>query len=246
MGPTRTRAVRPRKPRSSLPKRRGLAGAEPTASRSCIAGSVPDRRHQAEKRAERTIAAVFLLGFLAAVAFFVVFCGAVPFDWQLAVAGDQNSRLYTPLLGVLLGLSLVCVGVGLVLFAKKLLPNETAVQDKHDGASDLTEQVLSPPLWSRVTRTGLARRKMIAHPGACRRGAGPDALIAPLGGLIKNPKARATRSTPRWAGHAAGPRRRPPDRPGDQEPGAGDGVPRRPRRQPGARRCDHADPAAAG
>ena len=33
-----------------------------------------------------------------------------------------------------MGLSLLCVGVGLVLFTKKLLPHETAVQDKHDGS----------------------------------------------------------------------------------------------------------------
>ena len=33
-----------------------------------------------------------------------------------------------------MGLSLGLVGVGLVLFTKKLLPHETAVQDKHDGS----------------------------------------------------------------------------------------------------------------
>ena len=33
-----------------------------------------------------------------------------------------------------MGLALRLVGVGLVLFTKKLLPHETAVQDKHDGS----------------------------------------------------------------------------------------------------------------
>ena len=45
-----------------------------------------------------------------------------------------GARFFTPLLGLLMGLSLLCVGVGLVLFTKKLLPHETAVQDKHDGS----------------------------------------------------------------------------------------------------------------
>ena len=33
-----------------------------------------------------------------------------------------------------MGLSLLGVGVGLVLWAKKLLPHEIAVQDRHDGS----------------------------------------------------------------------------------------------------------------
>ena len=91
---------------------------------------------RAEKRAERTIAAIFLLGFLAAVGFIVVFCGAVPFEWQLPGEGSQNFRYFTPLLGGLLGLSLAAIGIGVVLWAKWLLPEEEVVQDRHDGPSD--------------------------------------------------------------------------------------------------------------
>ena len=38
------------------------------------------------------------------------------------------------MIGALGGLALILVGVGMVLYTKKLLPHETAVQDKHDGS----------------------------------------------------------------------------------------------------------------
>lgn len=143
----------------------------------------------AEKRAERTIAAVFLLGFLSAVAFIVVFCGAVPFEWRLPGAGNQNFMYFTPLIGSLLGLSLACVGIGVILWAKWLLPEEEVVQDRHDGASDLTEQILvSGTLISGYQDLGLARRSMLKTTLGLAGGAlGLVPLVALVGAMIKKP-----------------------------------------------------------
>jgi ubiquinol-cytochrome c reductase iron-sulfur subunit len=144
---------------------------------------------KAERRAERTVSAIFLLGFLAAVAFIVVFCGAVPFEWRLPGTGNQNYRYFTPLVGGLLGLTLACIGIGSVLWAKWLLPEEEAVQDRHDGASDMTEQILGVgTLISGFEDTGIARRSMLKTTVGLAGGAlGVVPLVALVGAMIKKP-----------------------------------------------------------
>jgi len=144
---------------------------------------------RAERRAERTIAAVFLIGFLAAVAFIVVFCGAVPFEWRLPGVGNQNFRYFTPLVGALLGLALACIGIGVVLWAKWLLPEEEAVQDRHDGASDLTQQILGAgTLVSGFNDLGVARRSMLKTTLGLAGGAlGVVPVVALVGAMIKKP-----------------------------------------------------------
>ena len=79
---------------------------------------------------------MFTLAGLFAFLFVVVYVGSGWFlpDWHWEVTESGWSAFFTPLLGLFMGLSLLCVGVGLVLFTKKLLPHETAVQDKHDGS----------------------------------------------------------------------------------------------------------------
>ena len=54
--------------------------------------------------------------------------------WQWAAHANGFGALFTPLLGACMGLSLVFVGAGHGALTKKLLPHETAVQDKHDGS----------------------------------------------------------------------------------------------------------------
>jgi len=144
---------------------------------------------KAEKRAERTIATIFLIGFLAAVAFIVVFCGAVPYEWKLPGEGSQNFRYFTPLVGGLLGLALACIGIGTVLWAKWLLPEEEAVQDRHDGASDMTQQILGAgTLVSGFQDLGIARRSMLKTSLGLAGGAlGLVPLVALVGAMIKKP-----------------------------------------------------------
>lgn len=144
---------------------------------------------RAEQRAERTIAVIFLIGFLAAIGFIVVFCGAVPFEWRLPGEGNQNFRYFTPLLGGLLGLSLAAIGIGVVLWAKWLLPEEEVVQDRHDGPSEPTEQLLTAAtLVSGFADTGIARRSMIKTTLGLAGGAlGLVPLVALVGAMIKKP-----------------------------------------------------------
>jgi ubiquinol-cytochrome c reductase iron-sulfur subunit len=144
---------------------------------------------RAERRAERTIASIFVLAFLAAVAFIVVFCGAVPFEWHLPGEGSQGFRYFTPLLGALLGLSLALIGIGVVLWAKWLMPEEEAVQDRHDGPSDEVEQLLTTStLISGFNDTGVARRSMLKSTVGLAGGAlAALPLVALVGAMIKKP-----------------------------------------------------------
>jgi ubiquinol-cytochrome c reductase iron-sulfur subunit len=144
---------------------------------------------QAEKRAERTIAGLFLLAFLAGVGFIVVFCGAVPFKWHLPDEGNQNFRYFTPLLGLLLAISLGAIGVGVVLWAKWLMPEEEAVQDRHGGPSSEAEQMMTTAtLISGFEGAGVARRSILKSTLGLAGGAlGAVPLVALVGAMIKKP-----------------------------------------------------------
>jgi ubiquinol-cytochrome c reductase iron-sulfur subunit len=144
---------------------------------------------RAEKRAERTIGLLFLLAFVSAVAFIVVFCGAVPFQWHLPGEGSQAFRYFTPLLGGLLGLSLACIGIGVILWAKWLMPEEEAVQDRHDEPTPETEQMMTAStLISGFNDLGVARRSMLKSTIGLAGGAlGALPLVILVGAMIKKP-----------------------------------------------------------
>ncbi|MCW2584295.1 MAG: Rieske (2Fe-2S) iron-sulfur domain protein [Klenkia sp.] len=175
-----------------------------------------------EKQAERQVSIAFAVAGLFALAFAVVYFGSGWFlpDWQWASSSSGWSVFYTPLLGVTMGGALVAIGVGMVLFVKKLLPHETAVQDKHDG-SQFDRTTTAATLMGGLDKTGFPRRKMIGRSLGFAGGALGLMLIAPLGGLIKNPNKGNPLGTTPWAeGIRLVRDDGSPIRPGDQEPGS--------------------------
>jgi len=141
-----------------------------------------------EKRAVRQVGGYFTFAGIFAFLFLVAYVGSGWFlpDWHWEVDEGGWSALFTPMLGLLMGLSLICVGVGLVLFTKKLLPHETAAQDKHD-ASHFDQVTTGATLVNWGHNSGLARRKLITRSLLFMGGGVLTMLIIPLGGLIKNP-----------------------------------------------------------
>lgn len=90
---------------------------------------------KAEKRAERNVAFWFGLAGVSAIAFIAIY---LFWPWQYAGAGDENYgkySLYTPLIGLTMGLAILGVGIGAVQFTKKFIPEEVSIQDRHDGGS---------------------------------------------------------------------------------------------------------------
>jgi ubiquinol-cytochrome c reductase iron-sulfur subunit len=142
---------------------------------------------KAEKRAERGVSLLFVLAALAGVAFVVVFIIA-PYKFHLPSQG-QNFRFYTPLLGGLLGLMLLCMGAGAVLWAKWLMPEEEVIQDRHDDPSTESDKLMTQATLSvGLQDTGLPRRSMLLRSLGLAGGVlGVVPLIAIVGALIKKP-----------------------------------------------------------
>ncbi|HKC29684.1 MAG TPA: hypothetical protein VKB75_16835, partial [Jatrophihabitans sp.] len=112
---------------------------------------------KAEKRAERGVALAFTISALAGVGFIVAFV-ALPYHWHLP-GTPQNFRFYTPALGGLLAIMMIFLGVGLVLWAKWLMPEEEAVQERHDDPSTEEDKLLTEAtLVVGLEDTGLPRR----------------------------------------------------------------------------------------
>jgi ubiquinol-cytochrome c reductase iron-sulfur subunit len=78
----------------------------------------PEPGSRLEKRAIRQVGLTFTMAGVFAFLFVLVYVGSGWFlpDWHWEISEGGWSALFTPLLGLLMGLSLLCVGVGLVLF----------------------------------------------------------------------------------------------------------------------------------
>ena len=74
----------------------------------------PVKGTKAERRMVRVVMTFFLLTGLAATAFLVVYIWW-PWEYEL---GSNNSKLYTPLLGLTLGISLLGIGFGILTWGK--------------------------------------------------------------------------------------------------------------------------------
>ncbi|MEO9134866.1 MAG: menaquinol-cytochrome C reductase, partial [Jatrophihabitantaceae bacterium] len=120
----------------------------------------PVRGTAAEKRAERGVALAFTISALAGVGFIVAFI-AMPYQWHLP-GTPQNFRFYTPALGVLMAIMLFGMGMGLVLWAKWLMPEEEVIQDRHAEPSSEEEILMTEAtLTVGLEDTGLPRRSLI-------------------------------------------------------------------------------------
>ncbi len=147
----------------------------------------PIRGTKAEKRAERGVALAFTISALAGLGFIVAFI-ALPYTWHLP-GTPQNFRFYTPALGGLLAIMLLFLGIGLVLWAKWLMPEEEVIQDRHDTPSTEEDKVMTEAtLLVGLEDTGLPRRSLILRSLLLAGGAMATVpLVALVGALIKKP-----------------------------------------------------------
>jgi ubiquinol-cytochrome c reductase iron-sulfur subunit len=156
-----------------------------------------------ERRVVRTIGFFFLLTFFSGVGFAVVYV-AWPWGYE---SGATASKLYTPLLGATLGLALLGLGLGVITWSKKLLPEEVSIQDRHDGASPADERAMTgATLVNLAEETGVARRPLLKFSltlGGLGVGA---AAVIPLGALIDKPGKDNRLMTTGWKPNADGTR----------------------------------------
>ncbi|HEY2204544.1 MAG TPA: ubiquinol-cytochrome c reductase iron-sulfur subunit [Pseudonocardia sp.] len=148
---------------------------------------VPGTR--AEKRAERSVAAWFVVSAVAGLAFLGVYL-FWPFEYKAPdKPGHLLYSLYTPLVGLFFGIAILALGFGLISYVKKFFPDEVAVQQRHDGPSaDIDRRTVLAQLAAAGNDTGIARRSMIKKTvGLAGAVFGLGVGVAALGGLIRNP-----------------------------------------------------------
>ncbi|NNH72194.1 ubiquinol-cytochrome c reductase iron-sulfur subunit [Nocardia uniformis] len=158
---------------------------------------VPGTR--AEKRAERQVALWFGISALSALALIGVF---LFWPWTYKSRNEEGNavfNLYTPLVGLTLGISVLAIGVAVVLIRKKFIPAEISIQDRHDGmSSETNRRTLVAELQDALDTSTLARRKMITRTAGLGAGLlGVGALFVFVGGMVKNPWAKGDKS-PLW------------------------------------------------
>jgi ubiquinol-cytochrome c reductase iron-sulfur subunit len=93
-----------------------------------------DREEKAAKRAERQVAMLFGISMIATVIFMVAYF-AVPQDAYGFVPGIGQASLSNLALGVPLGVSLLCIGLGAVHWARTLMPDVETSEDRHPQRS---------------------------------------------------------------------------------------------------------------
>ncbi|WP_229073819.1 ubiquinol-cytochrome c reductase iron-sulfur subunit [Actinoplanes sp. DH11] len=140
---------------------------------------------KAEKRVVRNISLLFAIAGLLTLAFLVFY---IIWPWQFEL-GHTMSDYYTPILGITLGLGLLALGFGILAWAKKLLPHELSIQQRHgDPSSDEDRLITGQTMMYVADELGVQRRPLLK--GAIALGLAPVGLAAaaPLvGGLIEDP-----------------------------------------------------------
>jgi ubiquinol-cytochrome c reductase iron-sulfur subunit len=157
----------------------------------------PVRGTKEERRVERNVALLIVLSGLLAFGFVAAYIWW-PNTYE---AGSNAAKFYTPLLGLGLGGSLALLGVAVIAWGKKLLPEEVAVQDRHDGASPHDEQVLTgATILNMVDETGIKRRPLLKAALLLPAGGLGIAAAAPLvGSLIRDPNKNHLLTTTGWS-----------------------------------------------
>ena len=140
---------------------------------------------KAERRLTRTVALMFLLTGVFATAFLLIYI-FWPWQWEPGTGGD---KLYTPLLGLTLGLALLGIGFGILTWGKKLLPKEVSIQDRHDQADDPEgRKITGETMLYLADEMGVRRRPLLGI--SLLAGLAPVGAVAAaplIGGLIEQP-----------------------------------------------------------
>jgi ubiquinol-cytochrome c reductase iron-sulfur subunit len=149
-----------------------------------------DLSEAAARSAERKVAALFLLSVVGVVGFVVTYFAA-PFKFTAA-----HNIYFTPLLAIFMTIALTGIGAGAVLWAKTLMVDEEAVQERHGFASVTEErEATAKALVEGFEQTGLPRRKLLRNTlllGAGSLAILPVPLLLDLGPYPHKERALAT------------------------------------------------------
>ncbi|CAL9593649.1 Cytochrome bc1 complex Rieske iron-sulfur subunit [Actinosynnema sp. ALI-1.44] len=160
----------------------------------------PVKGTRAERRAERLVALWFIIAALGGLAFLAAF---LFWPWRYEAPNTEHHflySLYTPVIGLTLGISILGLGVGALLYTKKFIPEELAVQQRGDGgSSEVDKATIVAQLADAGERSTLGRRSLIKRTAGLGAGVMGLGLVAmPLGSLVRNPHADSETKESLW------------------------------------------------
>jgi len=114
-----------------------------------------------DKRAERQVAALFGVATLALLGFFVsYFAFEVGDSWD-TIAGFGASNL---MLGATLGIAFLCIGIGLIHWARRLMTDQELVELRHPASSSEEDRSTTVGLVVQgVDDSGIGRRPLVRN-----------------------------------------------------------------------------------
>jgi len=133
-----------------------------------------DRDPRAEKRAERQVAILFAISVIGTLLFFVGYF-AIRLDETTAVS---TIRLQNLLLGLGTAFAMLGIGVGIVHWAKTLMPDHEVAEERHEIRPEEDRQVAEKMIGQILDESGIKRRPLIRN---TMIGAGVLAILPAIG-----------------------------------------------------------------
>ncbi|GAA5113854.1 ubiquinol-cytochrome c reductase iron-sulfur subunit [Haloechinothrix salitolerans] len=150
----------------------------------------PEPGTRAEKRARRHVLYWWALTVVSGITAAVVY---LAWPWQYVPPGGGGHTwyvLYTPVLGLSIGVALVSFAFGFIVLVKRFFPEEQAVQQRHDAEHSPAEDraTLAATAAEAANASGLRRRSVFTRAAGLGVGAlGTGLGVTILGGVVHNP-----------------------------------------------------------
>ena len=156
-----------------------------------------DREERAARRAERQVAMLFGISMVATIIFLVAYF-AIDLHTYAFIPGIGQANLSNVILGSSLGVSLLCIGLGAIHWAKTLMPDTEVAEQRHpQRSSDESRRATVETMKAGAEASQLARRPLIKYALGGALGLFALPLVVQLAGSL-GPLPKAELSTTFW------------------------------------------------
>jgi ubiquinol-cytochrome c reductase iron-sulfur subunit len=114
---------------------------------------------KAEKRGERQVLVLFIISVIGTIVFFFAYFGV----GHTGIEIGTRLRLQNALLGIATGLAMLGIGLGIIHWAKALMPDHESEEARHDLADEGHRAEAQEIMETIVEESGLKRRKLLRN-----------------------------------------------------------------------------------